>query len=83
MSLQRAGGNRYSEDPSYTPVRYLRQDVLSMAKTIKQFQVDVESGKPDAKQAFEVFQVRTEECIAQLKQVRSLVIHNPCYLSEK
>jgi hypothetical protein len=54
-----------------------------MAKTIKQFQVDNKSGKPDAKQAYEAFQVRTKEHIAQLKQVHSLVIHNPCHLSEK
>jgi hypothetical protein len=54
-----------------------------MAKTIKQFQMDIENRKPDAKQTYEAFKVRTKEHIAQLRHVRSLVIHNECHLSER
>jgi hypothetical protein len=79
IPCQRAGGNRYGY---FTDARYLRQDVLSMAETVDQFQVDIEGGKPDAKETYEDFKKHTEEHIAQLKQVRSLVIRNPYHLSE-
>jgi hypothetical protein len=48
-----------------------------MAKTVDQFQADIESGKPDAKQTYEAFKARTKEHVAQLKEVRSLVIPQP------
>jgi hypothetical protein len=54
-----------------------------MAKTIEQFKADIKNGKPDAKQTYEAFQARTKEHITQLKEVRSLVSHNPYHLSEK
>jgi hypothetical protein len=53
-----------------------------MAKTVDQYQADIESGKPDAKQIYEDFEKHTKEHVAQLKLVCSLVIPQPV-LSER
>jgi hypothetical protein len=67
-----AEGDRY---PAYKAANrlehYLRQDVLSMAKTIEQFQADIRTGKPDAEQAYENFKIHTKQHVAQLALVCS------------
>jgi hypothetical protein len=73
LPCQRADGNRYWVlDDHATPfMRYLRQDVLSMAETIKQFQENIERGQPGADEAYEDFKRLTKESITRRKSVCS------------
>jgi hypothetical protein len=48
-----------------------------MAKTVEQYQADIESGKLDAKEIYEDFEKHTKKHVAQLELVCSLVIPQP------
>ena len=51
--------------------RYLREDILAMAKIIKQFRADIRTDKPGAEKAYWNFKVQRKEHVLQLACVCS------------
>ena len=79
--LQWAEGDCYPARGAINQLqRFLRQDVLAMAKTVLRFQSDIDTGKPGAKSAYKSFKTHREQHILQLESVCSSFSGQACII---